>query len=71
MQPAITASRAARAPLTPAQTLALRAPCPAAEGRERDLEAARVLLENPAAYAAALLSPMTPSGQSVGLSDGR
>jgi carboxyl-terminal processing protease len=71
MQPAITASRAARAPLTPARTLALRAPCPAAEGRERDLEAARVLLENPAAYAAALLSPVTPSGQSVGLSDGR
>ena len=34
-------------------------------------EAARVLLENPAAYAAALLPPMTPSGQSVGLSEGR
>ena len=58
MQVVISATRAARAPLTPAQILALRAPCPAAEGRDLDMEAARVLVDNPAAYAAALLSPM-------------
>lgn len=59
MQAAVGATRAARAPLTPAQVLALRAPCPAAEGREIDMEAARVLVDNPAAYAAALLPPMS------------
>jgi carboxyl-terminal processing protease len=59
MQAAVGATRAARAPLTPAQVLALRAPCPAAEGREIDMEAARVLVDDPAAYAAALLPPMS------------
>ncbi|MGE0222642.1 MAG: S41 family peptidase [Acetobacteraceae bacterium] len=54
----IRAHRAARAPLTPAQVLAIRSTCPAAEGREADMETARVLLSNPAAYAAALLPPI-------------
>ena len=65
MQSAIQAHRAARAPLAPATMLALRAPCPAAEGREVDLDAAHVLIENPAAYAAALLPPMIESQQTA------
>ena len=63
MERAILAQRAARAPLPPAQVLALRAPCPAAEGRDFDMEAARVLIDNPAAYAAALLPPLMDSAQ--------
>ncbi len=43
----------ARAPLPAAEIIALRSACPAAEGREADLVAARYLLEHPAAYAAA------------------
>ena len=48
---------AARAPIQPAQILALRNACPAAEGREADLDTARLLIRDPAAYAAALLPP--------------
>ncbi len=55
MQDAIARHRAARAPLTPVQVLALRSACPAAEGRDIDLAAARTVIANPAAYAAALL----------------
>ena len=44
---------AARAPLPSSGIIALRNGCPAAEGREADLIAARYLLEHPAAYAAA------------------
>lgn len=58
MTAAIRAERSVRAPVSPAEVLALRAPCPAAEGRAADLDAARVLIANPAAYAAALLPPM-------------
>jgi len=58
MAAAIKASRAARAPLTPERELALRAACPAAEGRAGDLQTARRLIGDPAAYAAALLPPM-------------
>jgi len=58
MQHAIDAERDARAPLTPARMLAIRDACPAAEGRDEDLTTARALIENPAAYAAALLPPM-------------
>ncbi|MBN8898292.1 MAG: peptidase S41, partial [Rhodospirillales bacterium] len=65
MDRAIQAERAARAPLPPAQVLALRAPCPAAEGRDFDMEAARVLIANPAAYAAALLPPLMDNAQSA------
>jgi carboxyl-terminal processing protease len=39
------------------EVLEIRAPCPAAEGRSADLDAARLLISNPAAYAAALLPP--------------
>ncbi|MDR3537721.1 MAG: S41 family peptidase [Acetobacteraceae bacterium] len=65
MQAAILAHRAARAPLPPAQVLALRAPCPAAEGRDADIDTARTLIGNPAAYAAALLPPMIEGQQSA------
>jgi carboxyl-terminal processing protease len=58
MAKALAAHRAARAPLQPAQILAIRNACPAAEGRDADLEAARLLIRDPAAYAAALLPPM-------------
>ncbi len=51
----IDVHRAARPPLSPTQILAIRNVCPAAEGRETDLAAARELIDNPAAYAAALL----------------
>jgi len=58
----IKATRQARAPVSPADVLALRAPCPASEGRAADLDAARRLIANPAAYAAALLPPMVDLG---------
>lgn len=58
----LTAHRAARAPLPAARVVELRNACPAAEGREADLVAARHLLDHPAAYTAALLpgAPRTP-----------
>ncbi len=58
MVKALDAHRAARAPLQPAQILAIRNFCPAAEGREADLDVARLLIRDPAAYAAALLPPI-------------
>jgi len=47
----------ARAPLPLAQILAIRSSCPAAVGTEGDMVAARELIDDPAAYAAALLPP--------------
>jgi carboxyl-terminal processing protease len=58
MAGAIRLHRASRAPMSAAQLLAVRNICPAAEGRDLDLEAARTLIKNPAAYGAALLSFM-------------
>lgn len=57
MAAALRRHEQARAPLAPAQALAIRATCPAAEGRDLDLRAARFLIENPRAYGAALLPP--------------
>ena len=54
MAAALARQRAARAPVPAAEQLALRGACPAAEGRQADLLAARALIESPAAYAAAL-----------------
>jgi carboxyl-terminal processing protease len=62
MAPAIARHRAARAPIPAAQALAIRDACPAAEGRETDLQVARYLLSHPAAYAAALLPPTGSAG---------
>ena len=58
MADVIRRSRAARLPVPVSEVLEIRAPCPAAEGRAADLATARVLIANPAAYAAALLAPM-------------
>jgi carboxyl-terminal processing protease len=57
-QAAIAAQRNARPPLSLDRIQAIRAVCPAAEGRPDDLAVARDLIANPAAYAAALLPPM-------------
>jgi carboxyl-terminal processing protease len=62
MQDAIARHRAARAPLSAVQELALRSACPAAEGRDIDLATARTVVDNPAVYAAALL-PVSNGGQ--------
>ncbi len=51
----IAAHRRARAPLTPARIQAIRNTCPPGEGREADIEAARMLIANPIAYETALL----------------
>ncbi len=58
MAGAIRIDRAARAPLTPTQMVGIRNVCPAAGGSDLDMEAARILVRNPAAYAAALLPPI-------------
>lgn len=58
MADAVKRSRAARIPVRASEVLEIRAPCPAAEGRNADLDAARTLISNPAAYAAALLAPI-------------
>ena len=58
MADAIKRSRAARLPVPASEMLEIRASCPAAEAGAADLEAARQLISNPAAYAAALLPPM-------------
>lgn len=58
MAAALARHHAARAPLTAQQALTLRVPCPAAEGRDVDTGVARLLVENPALYATALLPPM-------------
>lgn len=56
---ALARHRTARAPLPNAQILAIRSACPAAEGRDTDLVAARKLIDDPAAYAAALFPPLS------------
>jgi carboxyl-terminal processing protease len=58
MEVALRAHRAARAPLTPDQIVAIRERCPAADPREQDVAIAQTLIENPSSYNAALLEPM-------------
>ena len=57
MAAALARHRVARAPLPTAEIVAQRSACPAAEGRDADVTAARFLIGHPAAYAAALLPP--------------
>jgi carboxyl-terminal processing protease len=57
METALKRHRAARAPLTPDQIVAIRERCPAADPSTDDVTTAQKLLENPAEYAAALLAP--------------
>lgn len=54
MAATLARQRAARAPVPASEQVALRGACPAAEGRQADLLAARALIESPAAYTAAL-----------------
>ncbi len=61
LQPALDRHRLARVPLTTAAVLGLRSACPAGEGRDFDLVAARYLLAHPLAYAAARIMP-PPAG---------
>jgi len=58
MKASIIAHRNARAPVPPAHIPVLRDACPAAVGGDADLAAARILVADPIAYAAALLPPM-------------
>jgi carboxyl-terminal processing protease len=59
---AVIESRAARSPVPLTRILELRAACPAAIGTDADLDAARVLLETPGAYDAALVpQPAEPA----------
>jgi carboxyl-terminal processing protease len=62
MAEAIARDRAARAPLPPAQAVAIRAACPAAEGSDADITTARYLIQHPGAYVTALLPPMREPG---------
>jgi carboxyl-terminal processing protease len=58
MAAAIDRARSIRASVPAAEVVAIRSACPAAEGRDLDLDVAHFLIENPAAYAAALLPPL-------------
>jgi carboxyl-terminal processing protease len=55
MQRAVTRNREARAPLPAAEILEIRNACPASEGRDSDMEAAKFLIDMPVAYDAALV----------------
>ncbi|PWC30860.1 S41 family peptidase [Teichococcus aestuarii] len=54
MQPVLDRARRARAPVPASEVVALRAACPPAEERDLDQQAARALIDNPAAYRTAL-----------------
>ncbi len=58
--PALNRHNAARAPLPVAQVVDLRNACPAAEGRDGDLDAAGFLLGHPVAYQTALAQAPAP-----------
>jgi carboxyl-terminal processing protease len=55
MAQAVMNERNARAPVSSGQILALRKPCPSADGTDEDVVAARFLAHRPKAYAAALI----------------
>ena len=57
---ALARHNAARAPLPVAQVVELRNACPAAEGRDADLDAAGFLLDHPSAYQTALTKIAPP-----------
>jgi carboxyl-terminal processing protease len=60
LQAGLDRHRNARAPLSPGAVLEMRAICPAAEGGDLDMVAARSLVQTPSAYAAALMPPLPP-----------
>ncbi len=51
--------RSARAPVPSREVLAIRSACPAASGSDADMQVAHYLVDDPAAYAAALLPPLS------------
>jgi len=53
----LTRSRTARAPMPPAEILEIRNACPASEGRDSDMAAAKFLIDTPMAYETALITP--------------
>jgi carboxyl-terminal processing protease len=55
MAQAVMNERNTRAPVSSGQILALRKPCPSADGTDEDVVAARFLAHRPKAYAAALI----------------
>jgi len=57
LKPVLAAARAARASMNINDILNIRDQCPAAIGGALDIKAASALMESPAAYRAALLSP--------------
>jgi carboxyl-terminal processing protease len=57
MAGALARHRSARAPLPASEILEIRNACPAAEGSDADMTAARRLIHDAPAYAAALLGP--------------
>jgi len=59
LEGALARHQAARAPVPVAEALAIRNACPAAEGRDDDVIAARFLIDHPGAYATALLPPLS------------
>ena len=65
MAEAIAHDRAARPPLPPAEAVAIRAACPAAEGSDADLTVAQFLIQHPGAYVTALLPPIREAGRSA------
>ena len=62
MAAALARHNAARAPVPAAQVVELRNACPAAEGRDIDLDAARFLVDHPAAYQTARTVPVAAEG---------
>jgi carboxyl-terminal processing protease len=58
MAAALARHNAARAPVPAAQVVELRNACPAAEGRDLDIDAARFLFDHPEAYEAARTGPV-------------
>ena len=65
MAEAIARDRAARPTLPPAEAVAIRAACPAAEGSDADLAVAQFLIQHPVAYVTALLPPIRDAARSA------
>lgn len=55
---ALLRDRNARAPVPASEVVGIRSACPAATGTDSDMEVAHYLVDDPAAYAAALLPPL-------------
>lgn len=56
---ALLRERNARAPVPSSEVVAIRSTCPASSGTDSDMQVAHYLVDDPAAYAAALLPPLS------------